>query len=187
MRVSGRGFSVLLVILVLLVGLSACRITMGPPSVSRPEMVYEPELVGRITDVSHDGITDTYTVTVAGETFNIGPDAVSLEGSPGSSDSLLIYGQDGGTTWYASIGIVSTTQLAGCAVWTSSEAWDEADSIVFRFRSEGGQAVGIRLPGSKEWQEDISLEPAGRYPFSYNRWCIDLSGRVKAVYLGGGA
>ena len=151
-------------------------------------MVYEPDLVGRITDVTHDGISDTYTVTVAGETFEIGPDAVSLVGSPGRSDSFLIYGTDDDKTWYASIGIDSIGQRAGCAALDISDAWDAGDAIVFAFIGDSkSDAVGVQLPKADEWDEDIDLEPDGRYPASYNWWCLDLHGRVSAVYPGAGA
>jgi hypothetical protein len=177
LRASGLG---------LLVALAACTFEIGPPSVPRPDVIYEPDLVGPITEVAHDGITDTYTVTVAGESFDIGPDAVSLDGSPGSSDSFLIYGTDGGTTWYASIGVASTGKRAGCAALSNSDAWDAGDAIVFAFTGDSkSDAVGVRLPKSDEWDEDIDLEPDGRFPAYYNRWCIDLRGRVSAVYPGG--
>jgi len=172
-----------------LISLTACRFVIDvTPSVPRPDVIYEPDLVGPITEVTHDGITNTYTVTVAGETFDIGPDAVSLEGSPGGSDSLLIYGTDGDTTWYASIGITSTGKCAGGAILNTPDAWDDGDAILFAFTSdaESDAVAGIKLPKVDEWNEDINLEPDGRYPGYYD-WCLDLHGRVSAVYPGGGA
>lgn len=166
--------------------LSACTIVISP-SVSRPEVIYEPDLVGRITEVSHNGTTNTYTVTAGGATFDIGPDARGLEGSPGRSDSFLIYGTNGATTWYASIGIDSTGQRAGCAALNNSDAWDEGDSVLFAFIDEGDSPVGIRLRKSEKWNEDIELDPDGRFPDYYNWWCLDLHGRVSAVYPGTGA
>jgi hypothetical protein len=172
-----------------LFALAACQIVIGPTPVPRPDVIYEPDIVGPITDVSHDGTTDTYTVTVGRQSFVIGPAAVSLEGSPGSSDSLLVYGNDGEVEWYASIGIASTGHRAGCAALNSSDAWDAGNAIVFAFASdtEDDDVVGLRLPKADEWDEEIDLEADGRYPASYNWWCLDLHGRVSAVYPGTGA
>lgn len=171
-----------------LVALAACTFVIGPPSVPRPDIVYEPDLVGRITNVTHDGISDTYTVTVAGETFDIGPDAVRLEGSPGRSDSFLIYGTDNGTAWYASIGIGSIEPWAGCAILYTPDAWDAGEAILFAFTSDADSdaVVGIKLPKADEWDEDINLEPDGRYPRYYD-WCLDLHGRVVSAFPSSGA
>jgi hypothetical protein len=169
-----------------LVALAACTFEIGPPSVPRPDVIYEPDLVGPITEVTHDGITDTYTVTVAGESFDIGPDAASLEGSPGSSDSFLIYGTDGGTGWYASIGIASTEPWAGCAMLYTPDAWDVGDSILFAFTPEDDSVIGILLPKATAWDQTIQLSEEGRYPEAYTDWCIDMNGRVEQVFEGAG-
>lgn len=171
-----------------LVALAACTFEIGPPSVPRPDVIYEADLVGRISEITHDGITDTYTVTVAGESFDIGPGAVNLEGSPGSRDTLLIYGTDGGTTWHAWLGIDSTEPWAGCALLNNSDAWDDGEAIVFAFVGDSDHdVVGVRLPKSAEWDEHIALEPDGRFPAYYNQCCLDLHGRVSAVDPGTGA
>lgn len=167
---------------------AACTIVISPGSVPRPDVVYEPDIAGRITDVSHDGVTDTYTVTVAGETFDIGPDALSLDGSPGSSDSFLVYGEDGEVEWYASIGIASTEPWAGCAILITENAWDAGDSIIFGFEVDTGDeaVVGVSLRKASAWDRDIELLEDGRYPTPYTDWCIDIRGQVETVSEGAG-
>jgi len=170
----------------LLVALAACTFVIGPPSISRPDVVYEPDLVGRITEVTHDGMTDTYTVTVAGESFDIGPDAVNLVGSPGTGDTLLLYGTDGSTAWYAFIPIDPIGQRAGCGAFDNSNAWDEGDSIVFAFTAEDDSVAGLLLPKATAWDQSIQLQEDGRYPRPYTDWCIDMNGRVEQVFEGAG-
>jgi hypothetical protein len=54
--------------------------TAPPP---RPTTVYKPDLVGPITELQHNGLTSTYTVTVRERTFDIGPEGPQLDGQPG--------------------------------------------------------------------------------------------------------
>lgn len=179
------------VALVLLVTLPACRITLGPSSVSRPETVYEPDFAGEVSDGQCDHDTDTCVLTIDGETFEVGPNARSLAGgdSPGGSNTVLLFGAEDDFSWFLNGRIASTTELAGCAVLRTSDAWDDGDSIVFAFRSDSDNdaVVGIRLPKSDDWAQDLDLEPDGRYPYSYSWWCLDPQGHVAAVYQGAGA
>ena len=146
-------------------------------------MVYEPDIVGPITEMSHDGITDTYTVTVNGETFDIGPGVRSLEGSPGRSNSLLMYGTEGDTAWYASIALSSSGASGPCGTLRTTSAWDAGDSIVFAFTGWGADTsdVGILLPRAATFEAPIHLEDDGRYPLPYTQWCISTRGEVETV------
>lgn len=136
--------------------MAACTL-FAPPSIARPTVVYLPDLVGRISEMSHDGQTNTYTVTVDGERLQIGPDVRGLRGSPGTNDSLLLYGTDDGVAWYASIGIATIEPWDRCALLS------QADS----------------------WADDIPLGPDGVYP-TYYAWCLDSRGRVVSARPAGG-
>ena len=109
-------------IIALAMVIAAC--TLYAPSITRPTVAYLPDVVGRISDMSHDGQTDTYVVTVDGQRLEIGPDVRSLRGSPGTNDSLLLYGTDDGVRWYASIGFARIEPWAGCALLGDAYAWD---------------------------------------------------------------
>jgi hypothetical protein len=169
----------------LLLALAACTFEIGPASVPRPDVIYEPDVAGLVSGGDCDHVTDTCTLTVDGETVEIGPGARNLYGE-GRGGELLLYGSEDDTVWYANVSIASTTQRAGCGALDNSNAWDEGDSILFAFTSatENDPVVGIRLPKSEKWDEDIALKPDGRFPANYNGWCLDLHGRVSAVYPG---
>ena len=152
-------------------------------------MVYEPDIAGPVSGGECDRATDTCSLTVHGETFEIGPNAHALYGEGrGGSDTLLLYGSDAGTEWYALVGISSTRKRAPCASLDNSDAWDDGNAIIFAFvgDSENDPVVGVRLPKSDQWDEDmdIFLKPDSRFPAHY-WWCLDLHGRVSAAYPGG--
>jgi hypothetical protein len=170
-----------------LVALAACTIEIGPPSVPRPDVVYEPDIAGPVSDGECDRATDTCTLTVGGETFEIGPNAHALYGEGrGGSDTLLLYGSDGGMEWYASISIASTEPWAGCAILATPDAWDAGDSILFAFTLEDDSVIGMQLPKAIAWDHSIQPQEDGRYPPPYTDWCIDMDGRVERVFEGHG-
>jgi hypothetical protein len=174
-----------------LVALAACTVEIGPPSVPRPDVVYKPDVAGPVSDGTCDHVTDTCTLTVYGETLEIGPNARSLDGgdAPGGSNTVLLYGAEDDASWFLNVRIPSTGKRAGCAALNNSDAWDAGDAIVFAFTGDSQEdpVVGVQLPKSDGWDEDIDLEPDGRFPAYYNWWCLDLHGRVSAVYPGTGA
>lgn len=154
--------------------------TAPPP---RPTTVYEPNLVGPITELQHNGLTSTYTVRVRDQTFDIGPEDRSLMGSPGGSDSLLIYGRADGAHWYVSVGLTLTGDAAGCYSLQSINAWDAGESILFGFpaTSYEGVQTGVLLPKSEGWKVTTTPEAGGRYPTALRGWCLDSHGRVISV------
>lgn len=105
-------------------------------------------------------------------------------GSPGGSDSLLIYGAEDDSSWYVSVGIGATGERAGCGVLNTTSAWDAGDSVLFAFTGYGYDVVdvGVLLKKADAWNESAyTLEPGGRYPFALQWWCIDADGRVVSV------
>lgn len=170
--------------LALVVALVAC--TGLSPSNHRPATVYVPDLMGQITDADRDADTDVYRVTVHGQTVEIPPDAHALT-SAGAADSLLIYGVDDGTTWYASVTQISTGSQAGCYGLSTYNAWDAGDSIVFGFPLDAYEDpdIGVSVPKAdswaEAWDESVELGTDDRYPAQFRGWCLDETGKVKSV------
>ena len=172
--------------LTLVVVLTAC--TGLAPSNARPEAVFTPDIAGPISDGSFDAATGTYTLTVAGETFNIGPDALGLEGdAPGGSGVLLLFGADDGTSWYVNVPRVSTGSQADCYLLSTANAWDAGDSILFGFplHTDEGVDKGVLLQKAETWadawDESIELASDARFPVQFQAWCLDRAGRVESV------
>jgi hypothetical protein len=172
-----------------LVGLAACTFVIGPPPVPRPDVTYEPDIAGPVSDGTCDHATDTCRLTVYGETFEIGPNARSLDGgdAPGGSNTLLLYGAEDDSSWFLNARIPSIEPWAGCAILYTPDAWDAGDAILFAFTgdAESDAVVGIKLPKADDWDEDFNLEPDGRYPRYYD-WCLDLHGRVVTAFPSSG-
>jgi hypothetical protein len=104
-------------------------------------------------------------------------------GSPGGSDSLLIYGRADGAHWYVSVGLALTGHAAGCYSLQSINAWDAGQSILFGFpgTSYEGVQTGVLLPKSDDWKVSTTLEADGRYPTALRGWCLDSHGQVISV------
>lgn len=168
----------------LVVALVAC--TGLSPSNRRPATVYVPDLTGQITNADRDAETNAYTLTVRGQTVEIPPDARALT-SAGAADSLLIYGVDESTTWYASVTRISTGSQEGCYGLSTYNAWDAGDSIVFGFPLDAYEDpdIGVLLPKAdawaEAWDESVELGRDGRYPVQFRGWCLDGSGEVTSV------
>jgi hypothetical protein len=170
--------------LALVVALGAC--TGLSPSNRRPATVYVPDLMGRITGAERDADTDVYRVTVRGHTVEISPGARALT-SAGADDSLLIYGVDDSTTWYATLTRISTGNQEGCYGLSTYNAWDSGDSIVFGFPLDAYEDpdFGVLLPKADSWDdawdESVELGKDDRYPVQFRGWCLDETGEVKSV------
>jgi hypothetical protein len=164
---------------------SACAIGLalvlaGCPASPRPkpEVIYRPEAIGTITDLAHNGVTDTWTLTIDGRTLQLDPDDIALYGEPGL-DALLLMGSADGHAWYLVLPRRGTGEMAGCFDLASGGAWDERDEVLFAF--SGG--TGIRLTKAPNWEEPkYSRESDNRFPSWLRDWCLNGDGEVVSVH-----
>jgi hypothetical protein len=153
--------------------LTACPASPRP----KPEVIYRPETIAQITDLSHNGITDTWTLTIDGRSLQLRPADIALYGEPGL-DALLLMGSADGHSWYVVLPWERTGRLAGCFVLTSGGAWDDREDVLFAF--SGG--TGLLLTKAPNWEEPkYSLESDNRFPSWLHVWCLNGDGEVVKV------
>jgi len=141
-------------------------------------VIYRPETIAQITDLSHNGITDTWTLTIDRRSVQLGPGDTALYGEPGF-DRLLLMGSADGHAWYVVLPSDDTGSLAGCFVLSSGIAWDEGEEVLVTF--SGG--TGILLTKAPNWEEPkYSLESDNRFPSWLYDWCLNGDGEVVKVH-----
>lgn len=160
----------LAVLFVLVAFLAAC-------SLERPNRIIEPDVVGVVssTDYREDGAV--ILVELDGDSIEFDhTEAIAFVARGIAPDGVLLYGEDEGRTWYASLGIRETGPLQGCYVLAPAAAFDEPNAVILVFVE--WRNVGLRLPK----REGFTVPPgvvveSGRY-IERSAFCVDPEGRV---------
>lgn len=129
-------------------------------SFQRPERIIEPDVIGLVTDADFP-IEGPAVVQVGDRTLEFDrDDAVELDAGGIQTDALLLYGEDFGRTWYASL---STLNGPDCYLVRFDGAFDEPEAVVFGFSS--WREVGLRLPKRDDFNPPQGgvLEETGQY------------------------
>jgi hypothetical protein len=172
----------LLVVATLLVG---CTL-------SRPDQLIEPDVVGLVTATNRRSLDLPLTVELADQSLEIErASAVELTGPGIDADRLLLYGEDAGRIWYASAAIQQTSSTSSCYALSGDAAFDAADAVILVFAE--WPEVGLRLPKRADFvapPHAVSSE-TGRYILGEAGelaiFCLDPDGAVFGLaWLPGG-
>lgn len=150
------------------------------------DRLIEPDVVGLVA-ATHNPIGAEKTADLDnGVTVEVPRSAVEVYGPGVSADRLLLYGEDYGRIWYASLVISELSPIEGC-YRIHGVAYDQPDAVII-VNPGDWNGVGLRLPKRDDFDVgDASVDSAGLYrmgtEYPEGRFCVDTSGSVFSLPL----
>jgi hypothetical protein len=146
-------------------------------TLSRPDRVIEPDVVGLVTATHRPSLDQPMTVELGDRSLQIDKDAALDLTGPGISPGvLLLYGEDGGRTWHVTAAVRETSPTPGCYTLRGDAAFDAPGAVLFVFLERG--EVGLRLPKRADF-----VAPPGVVSSQTGQYIVGQAGELAVFCL----